>query len=272
MSRLPTKRSMSFDRRRVQETYEIEFGYTADQLISDEKNIKNHRLSSLNVANLQLAANLDLIDYYFKALISLYEAIYALEKRNFSWATVKLYYCIFYLLQTELLLRGILIIRGRFLHKLTLQVGESPEGKKDRSDHKGTISIYMDSFRSSDPLLSNQIGGEDSYVWFMHQRERINYRERYFNEPNHPDFWSGPVSNGIASGNAESVIEMYLNDDAMSFTFQEDHAIIALPLRKFLEVVRLLKNYGNPDILSTDQKNHLRNILKFRILDEFIEI
>lgn len=267
---------MTFNRKFVQETCEHELGYsTHEDIRGDRKRLPTISFTPASLSQMKRAALDDLPNYYFKALVSLFEAIDAVSEKKYSWATVKLYYSVYYLLQVELLERGVVLVRAGGIYRMKLLPGETFFNKKDgkyNNDHSGTILHFMDLFKSSDPLLSNDIDGKKSYLWLLGKRERINYREREFNEPNYPDFWQGPVSFGLDKASIESTVQNYLDDSYMAYSFQEDHAVLSIPLQRLLQTRRTLDLYSHSGILSQNKKDYLMKILPCESLKEYVEL
>ena len=54
----------------------------------------------------------EIVPYYYKALLSYMECIPALSKKLFSWATVRLYYSVFYAIKAYLACNNIAILRA----------------------------------------------------------------------------------------------------------------------------------------------------------------
>ncbi|NOS91718.1 MAG: hypothetical protein HOP30_07335 [Cyclobacteriaceae bacterium] len=225
--------NISFDRHRAQLRCETILNcQTLDQWnVADFKNLQlNKSQASLLSSELREDAK----DLYFKGLLSLFEALKSIEAKLFSWATVKFYYSLYYFLRCTMAVNGVALIRQKSLYYLKALDGESPVtkgGKKYSSDHSGTINFFKDLF-SSDILLSQDIDTINAYDWIMNKREQVNYRERHFNEPNHSEFW-GLIAEQINKGNLERILKEYILDKFV-LCFQEEHAILAIPIKRAL--------------------------------------
>ena len=266
---------MSYSRKFVQETCELELGHTSYQsLNADRKNLVNKTFTTASISKIRIAADADLGNFYFKALTSLFEAISSASNGRYSWATVKLYYSVYYLLQVEMLVRGSVLIRASGLYRMILKPGQTFYHNKNRefnSDHSGTILHFMQLFKTSDPLCSNNINSKDAYLWLLEQRERVNYKERSFNEPSYPDFWDGPFSLGLSSDKIESTLQTYINDTYLAYAFQDNHAVLSIPIQRLIHTIKTLSNYGYKNILPSDKKEFLKEILPFNILDQYVD-
>ena len=163
--------SISFNRNRTQENYE---------------------LCHQDVDVLKPLLRKDALDYFNNAVISFSEGIDSIYLKRFSWATVKLYYSVFYLLRASMACHGFALLRNYSMYRLKLKAGEKPytKGKKMyNSTHSGTIAHYKDVFSGADKLLTNKIDDIDVYKWLENVREIVNYREVSFRDPDCLDIW-----------------------------------------------------------------------------------
>ena len=212
----------------------------------------------------QLSSDLkdDAKDLYFKGLLSLFEALKSVETKLFSWATVKIYYSIYYFLRCTLAINGIAIIRQKSLYYLKTNVGEMPvkKGHKDyNTDHSGTINHFIDLLGNSDILLSQNIDNTNAYKWLMDRREQINYRERSFQEPFHSDFWD-TIATQIRKGNLAKILEDYIKDNFL-LCFQEEHAVLAIPIKRAILTKALLDAEKIDVSITNEQKKLMDNLL-----------
>lgn len=194
----------------------------------------NYILNARDEANLKNDLVEDAKDFYFMGLLSLSEGINSIYKSLYSWATVKLYYSVYYLLRASFAIKGYAIVRNKSLYVLKAQSGEKPfkKGhKKYSTTHQGTINYYKDLFETTDLLQSNLIDGDNSYLWLMDRREQINYRERSFHDPGCSDFWI-TIDNYAKSKKIVELLKEYFHDPKFVYCFQEDHACLALPIKR----------------------------------------
>lgn len=210
----------------------------------------------------------DAKDYYYKALISFSEAINSIRRFIFSWATIKLYYCIFYLLRTYFCLNRLGFIRNKSLYILQAKENESPakksNTKKYSSDHKATIYYHIDFHLSDDILLTNKIDELYSYEWMLKKRENVNYREAKFYEPECPPYWQALVDFEIDK--IDSDIIKTLIDDDYNLTFQEEYAYIAIPLKKLQNIKSSFQSKGINRFFSSLQMNAISEICEDKML------
>ena len=175
-------------------------------------------------------------DLYFKGILTLSEALYAINKNLFSWAVVRLYYSIFYFLRCSLATKHYAIIRNKSLYLLKAKEGEKPQkktSKRYRNDHLGVINIYRDLYEKIDKLQSNTINGQNPYLWLMERRNQVNYREREFHDPGCSEFMN-LIAYSVANNKMDSLITTHMEDEDYIFCFQDDHACLALPLKRAL--------------------------------------
>jgi len=267
---------MIFNRKHVPETFEQHFGFNDyEDLYRNRRKLESISLDENSIKNIRLAADKDITHFYFKALLSLFEAIDSISKGRYSWATVKIYYSVYYFLHTEILARGTILLRAGGFYRVTLKPGEhfiTKKNKEYNSDHSGTIMHFIDMYSKSDPLLTNKIDGMDSYIWLLKKRERINYQERYFNEPSCPDFWSGVMKIGTDKKTLNNTVKTYLNDKSMIYTFQDDHAILSLPIKCLQKTTDIMMKYGYKNIVAADKKKFLKKILICNSLESYINL
>ncbi len=178
----------------------------------------------------------EISSYYYKALLSYMECISALQNNLFSWATVRLYYSVFYAIKAYLACNGIAILRAeRKLYYIKTKENEFFKRCADTTDHKGTILTLCKLFKNNDLLLSNDIDGVNVYQWMMRRREEVNYRDMDFHDPNAPEFWTD-ISNEIKSQGIKKVIDKLVNDDWL-YCFQDEYAVLGIPTKRLILTV-----------------------------------
>jgi len=262
---------MSFDRHRAQTLCEGILGCAT----FDDFFLKDISTLTLDAANAYAFKNSlidDAKDLFYKGHLSLLEGLNGIETKNYSWAIIKCYYSVFYMIKADLALRDYGLIRHRAIYYLKASAGASPITKgahganrtKYSGDHKSAINYYKDLFSGSDILLSQDIDGLNSYEWLMKKREQVNYQERYFNDPNGSDFLSY-ITNEVAIGNYKKLIEDVISDPFI-ITFQNEFAPLAIPIKRAL----LTKdNFDNNNLnlnYSIDQINHLKTFSSYNLL------
>jgi len=205
----------------------------------------------------------DAKSFYYKGMLSLFEALVSAIRGGYSWATVKMYYSTYYCLRCILCINGCALIRNKALYTLHAEVGATPRKNSNRhynSTHKGTIRHFIDLYKSTDSLQSNTIEGLNPYLWLMEKREHINYRVNAFQEPGCYDFWE--IAHEQRSVEEfKALIHRYLIDEVFIYCFQEDHAILALPMLNALKTRKLLASNSITRPLLSEQADYLRKLL-----------
>lgn len=254
--------SMSFDRFRVQLECERIVGCTSpDKWGGYKKALEAMCLDSANAASLSAALVDDALDLHYKALVSLCESVNSVSRNLYSWATIKAYYSLFYLLRCSLALNGYAVLRNGRLYLLRIKPGEKPETFVDaRSDHDYVISAYRRLYSGSDILQSNSIDYLNPYKWVQERRSQINYRQRQFHDPGPPDFMRA-MAEAIESDGVDRLVTRYVDDDPLRYCFLPEHACLALPIRRLLLTHQQLDDNGLSSALSGDQLNLLLGLL-----------
>lgn len=185
----------------------------------------------------------EIAPYYYKALLSYMESITALESKLFSWATVKLYYSVFYAIKAYLACKDTAILRAeRKLFYVKAKENETIRRCADTTDHKGTILTLEKLYKNSDMLLSNNIDNTDVYHWMMKKREEVNYKDLDFHDPSAPDFWS-ELNNEIEIHGIRTTIDKMVNDNWL-YCFQDEYAILGIPTKRILLTVNEIHRQG----------------------------
>ena len=215
-----------------------------------QRNLNAQRLNDVEARDLTTDLRSDAVDLYFKGALSASEAINSVAKKHYSWATVKLYYAVFYFLRSTLAAKQIALLRH--LRSFVYVKGFSGEAfcaAGSNTTHDSVLRVTNAVFSRVDLLLSNSIESENPYIWLKEKRERINYKERYFHEPDVVDFWQAIDQ----TRDLEALINMYLNDVRLVYCFQEDHACLALPLKRWSLTKNDLVSVGISPVLSEKQ-------------------
>lgn len=243
---------MTFNRNRAQLRFESLPGW-------DVAGFSGFNLDVAQASLLQQDLHHDAKDFYYKGTLSICEAINAISRSLFSWATIKLYYSVFYFLRASLASQNIAVLRHKRYFYLYVNPGELPQGAPGRSNstHESVLAIANKALKASDILLSNTIDGKGAYLWLKEKRERVNYQEREFHEPDFPDFWEE-----IANHDDLAVlIKNYMEDKNFVYCFQEDHACLALPIKRWELTKKDLISSGIGSILPDEQKRILLTLL-----------
>lgn len=193
-------------------------------------------LTSAQAAVLERMLAQDAMAYTYSGIISLADAISGVDRKAFSWSTVKSYYSIFYFLRAILAMKKICIFYQGSSPFIALSVaGKVPEKTKGNT-HAVVLSQFK-TYAKSHWLLSQEIDGGNALDWSRSLREEANYKISRFIEPNVPKQFSSLVQVG-----SRKAVTSYINDDQLAF--DSDHAIIAYPLKALVFIVSDLKSAG----------------------------
>lgn len=263
---------MSFDRYRAQIFCETILGCND---FEEFFNIPHSTIESLTLdsnSSFALSNSLkqDAKDLYFKGCQSLTESMVNFNNKLYSWAIIKAYYATFYMIKADFALRDFALIRHKCIYYLKASEGSIPitKGRKGNNrndytgDHKSALNYYKDLFYSSDILLSQEIDGQTAYQWLMKKREQVNYQERYFNEPNRPDFLDF-ISQKVDSGNFLELIQEIERDNGYVLTFQAEYAPLAIPYKRAMLTKKNFIENGVTEILTVVQTEHLNKFTPY---------
>jgi hypothetical protein len=198
----------------------------ADRVLAGvaHRDTSSHALTTSDAAILLESFHEDARDAVYSGAISIAEAVQGLDRKLFTWATVKLYYSVFYLSRAALGLHGVgIMYRDRKPYAWVAATGERPT-KLSGTTHKAVLDAFR-LYRKSSVLTSQQIGTEDPFAWLMARRESANYKNPKFCEPGVP-----PHFNFIEKHGVRRPINDYIADDSHLFTFDPDHAMLAFPI------------------------------------------
>lgn len=200
----------------------------------------------------QLLEN-EIVAYYYKALLSYTESIPAVVNKLYSWATVRLYYSVFYAIKAYLACNNIAILRAeRKLYYIKTKEGEFFKKCDDTTDHKGTILTLCKVFKNTDMLLSNNIDDTNVYQWMMKRREEVNYKDMDFHDPNAPDFWS-LLNTEITQYGISTVVDKMVNDQWL-YCFQSEYAVLGVPTKRLVLTVEEIHKLGREFHISNEKK------------------
>jgi hypothetical protein len=259
---------MSSERLKTQMLFQDILGDNDYQKFKKKKapEIKNFSISRSHTILFQSTLRDDASDFYYKGIVSLSESLIATNFKRFSWATVKLYYSIFYFLRASLCLSDIGYVRKErdgyyFFNNAGNNFISIPS-----SDHVAAIELSIKYNSNTDIIQSNSIADHNPYKWLMKQRECVNYTNRTFYEPEFSDTWIS-ISNAIDSDNLTYWITKYLNENLYSFL--EDHAVLAMPLQVLSGTYkRFTLNDISP--IKSEKMAHIQNLMQQNIFLSFL--
>lgn len=256
--------SINFSRNRAQTFYEDLTGAAPEDLIHMREEFRNHILTANESVQLKEFLNNDAVDFFYNGVLSFSEGIDAVFRKRFSWATIKLYYAVYYLIRASLASKGIAILRCKSMFRLVAQAGEKPyatTNKKYNTTHEGTINHYRDIFNLSDRLLSNKIEDDDAYEWLMNAREIVNYRSVSFSEPECMEIWDY-FSHCIDEGTLPNALAE-LEADPYIMCFQEEYAIVAIPIKRMQQTITDMLTSGILRNLSEDRTLFAKSVIGY---------
>lgn len=198
-------------------------------------NISSHSLTSGDANRLLTSLHADARDAAYSGALSIAEAVQGLDRKLFTWATVKLYYSVFYLARAVLGFHGVgIIYSGTTPYAWVVAAGKSPT-KRSGTTHKAVLDAFGLYCKSS-VLISQQIGAEEPFTWLMARRVSANYSDPKFCEPNVPAHFSFIERHGV-----RRLVNDYIADASHLFTFDPEHAMLALPIAGLKLVLADLK-------------------------------
>ncbi|MGM9428676.1 hypothetical protein [Hydrogenophaga sp. MI9] len=201
--------------------------------------IATKALTSTDAQQLRAALSQDASDALYSGILTIGEAAQGLDRRLFTWATVKLYYSVFYLTRAMLEFGGAsLIYVGRTPYLWKAVVGERPE-KRSGNTH----AVVLEAFEQLVPgslLLSQTIGADTPFAWLMARREAANYKVARFSEPSAPAHFRNIERFGV-----RRLLGDYIGDNLHMFAFDPDHAMLAYPIETMKLALGMLKTAVN---------------------------
>lgn len=190
--------------------------------------VRAHHLTAAEAASLQQALCEDAREYYFSAILSFVEALHGPPQKLYTWATVKLYYSVFYALRSILALHGWCVFYiarpGNKTSCFYIKAASSATARDGaQSTHKAVLKCFSDNLQHLGLLAP--IGLVSAPDWLMHLREEANYKNSRFYEPEPPPHFEEVSRRGV-----RKVVAEYLEPKNDFLAFDPDHAIIAFPL------------------------------------------
>lgn len=208
--------------------------------------VGNKALSRAEALQLRRALVEDARDAIFSGVLTIGEAVQGLDRKLFTWATVKLYYSVFYLTRAMLGINGIGIFYvKRTPYLWTATAGELP-CKRSGTTHAVVLQAF-EGFMPGSLLLSQAIGADEPFGWLMAKREEANYKIARFSEPSPPTHFANVERHGV-----RRLIGNYVADDTHLFTFDPDHAMLAFPIETMKLAFDALRKAGAAGIEPND--------------------
>jgi len=209
--------------------------------------IAGRALSGFEATAVKKHLHADSIGYYYSSIVSVADSLRSFESRCYTWATVKLYYSVFYSLRAMLAMNDVCLFyigtKPYFMKIFSGGVAEKCEG----TTHKCVLNLFVKFFSSSSHLLSQEIDLKKPLDWLMDRREESNYKTAKFPEPIAPKHFEKIISAGL-----NRAVGAYVRDGEMLFAFDPDHAMLAYPIMVLSAVAAEIKSkclysLGNDD-------------------------
>jgi hypothetical protein len=187
------------------------------------KAVNHATLSAAEAQLLARALNDEAQDCFQSSTVSFVDALRSIQSGFLSWATVKLYYAVFYALRSRLALAGDCIYYvGSGPRVLAARAGASTANLRGTT-HKAVLNRFRQNY-PGDYFLSQQIEGCSPLDWFTERREETNYTLSRFCEPNTPNYFKF-----ARATTTRKMLNAYAADDI--YVFDEQHAMVAFPFK-----------------------------------------
>lgn len=232
---------------------------------SFQQSAKNYILTQLDVIQIKELLNHDANDYMYSALVSFFNALQGLSLNNFSWATVELYYSLYYLFRAKIHYENFAIFRanGEYYY-ISAKPNEKiiqVKGKVPRNTHESTIAIFKTLFPDN-IIFSNTVDLINSIDWAKHNREIVNYLSVEFTDPTAMAFFEKFNSKELMQKN----VKLILDDN--SIAFQPEFAMVGLPIILAKEILTD-NNLDLKKLFSVEQLHHLYSIINTLTVAKF---
>ncbi len=221
-----------------------------------DNNVENYTINAVDYNRLSNCLKSDMDGFFLNSLLSYSAAIDSLLKENFSWATIKLYYALFYSIKAELSRSGFVI----FYHDNKLYSGLNQVGGQFKSikgnSHDAIFKLFSSQFPQN-KFVKNNINNSNSFKWFKENRELVNYRINPMLDPKVSLLYVKPISN------LRVWISNYISDNNNNiYTFDNEHAYLAFTTQIIEELFQEYKNVNRKNIyLEEDNFKHLKKNL-----------
>ena len=201
---------------------------------------------------------------YFKSILSIAEALNAISRGYHSWAVVKLYYSVFYLVRFLFAVRGIAFLKCSGIFSLQIKDGMTPikrdcgkfEEMAIKGDHKTLLVAFMREYGNTEKILSNNLDGKTPIQWMMSEREAVNYRDVSFFEPDFEHFYPGIKSDGL-----DHWVNIYLSDENFIYCFLPEHCSLATALKLTQQCAKEFASKNSDSILSDEQRKTIEGLM-----------
>ena len=208
-------------------------------------------LTDVHSKNLSNCLREDCTMMLYSATVSLADAIRGLDENFHTWATVKLYYVVFYVARCQLALHNTLLFYiTRTPFTLRTKAGDVPAKKKGQT-HEVVLDEFAHLFANS-RFLSQPIDIKSPLDWLRERREEANYKNPRFVESNIPSHFKGVLTHGI-----RKAIHAYLSDNGITYLFDPEHAMLAFPLLLWRDTINEARHHQLLDTVFIDEISFL---------------
>lgn len=225
----------SFERHAVQRYFESKLGCRdLTHWKAFKPGLKAYILSSQDVSALTPLLVQDAVALYIKALQSFSQALMALKRKEFAWPMVEFYYAVFYSIRCELYASSIIAVKNGSIFYMPNIAGSTFSHIQEKGSHQAYITlrrIMPANVIAHDILLDNEIvPGKNVYLWMCDNRERVNYLQMHFPDPEPDVVLQKIYDNYILTGKQTDLLYLYETD--IIYCFDKDHATVAVPYKK----------------------------------------
>lgn len=266
---------MSFKRHDVQEFIEFDLGCTdLENWKNYATSLKDFTVDSTNKNKLQNCIESDAISFFYKACYSFVQALTNIQRKNYTWSIVQLYYSCFYSIRADILLSNHCIVRCSGLYIAEIEVGEQFQIVRInniRGDHQMAVALLKrlkNEHKITDEILDIELDSTDAYTWLMKHRERSNYQMKNFSDPI-TDILFQHIDKYFSENTIPELLNFYSNSD-YSICFDTDHAALSIPFKKLMQIKEKIKaRYGLEDSQNLKHYSYLKSQLKGLGLSRF---
>lgn len=263
----------SFERHEVQRYFERQLGCTdLLQWKSYRTGLQAYTLSAADVAALSPLLIQDAVALYTQAIQSFSQALIALTRKEFAWPMVKFYYAVFYAMRCELHASSVIAVKNGNIYFMPNTAGATFSSVQEKGSHQTYIKLRKTlpaSVITHDTLLDNEVEpGKDVYLWMCSNRERVNYHQKHFPDPEPDAVLQKVYDNYVLTHKLSDLLNLY--ETATVYCFDKDHATVAVPYRKLRICRNLLTGKATPDPFEQNQLTTVKNDLLVAGIDSAI--
>lgn len=233
----------NFERHAVHQYFEGVLGcMDLQQWKSYKPQLQDYTLSVSDATALTPLLKKDAVALYIQSLQSFAQALTGLQRKEFAWPIVKMYYAVFYAMRSELHASNIIAVKNGNIFYTANVPGATFQSVQEKGSHQTYIKLRKTlppSIIVKDTLLDNEIEpGKDVYSWMCANRERVNYHSNHFPDPE-PDYVLQKVyDNYVNPRKLQDLFNLYESNIVCCFDI--DHATIAVPYWKLRSCKNLL--------------------------------